>query len=83
MEVTTSNSSEPLLSSIEWYACSLFSVDNELRSFRSYLTWMCVDQYNAKHTIVFWSLFLLLGVFISIVSHFVLSYALTIILTIY
>ncbi|RWW00276.1 hypothetical protein GW17_00036761 [Ensete ventricosum] len=37
---------------------------------------MCVDQFDARHTIVSWSLFLL-GVFVPIASHFVLSYAST------
>ncbi|RWV85848.1 hypothetical protein GW17_00052322 [Ensete ventricosum] len=74
VEVTTSNSIEPLLSSKTSYERSLSRVGEELRSFRSCLRWMCVIQFDVKHTIVYWSLFLLLGIFISIASHFVLSY---------
>ncbi|THU74013.1 hypothetical protein C4D60_Mb04t28880 [Musa balbisiana] len=69
MEVTTSSSTEPLLSSRASYAHSLSNVDDELKSFRSCLRWICIDQFD--------SLFILLGIFISIISHFVLSCAFT------
>uniref|UniRef100_A0A804J3L8 Uncharacterized protein n=1 Tax=Musa acuminata subsp. malaccensis TaxID=214687 RepID=A0A804J3L8_MUSAM len=36
---------------------------------------MCIDQSNARHAVVSWSLFLLLGVFVPTASHFVFSYA--------
>ncbi|RWW44381.1 hypothetical protein BHE74_00049862, partial [Ensete ventricosum] len=36
---------------------------------------MCVDQFNARHIVVSRSLFLLLGIFILTISHFVLSHA--------
>ncbi|RWW41358.1 hypothetical protein BHE74_00053158 [Ensete ventricosum] len=31
------------------YTCSLFHADDELRSFRSCLRWMCIDQSDARH----------------------------------
>ncbi|RZS22465.1 hypothetical protein BHM03_00055255 [Ensete ventricosum] len=57
------------------YARSLSHSDEELGIFRSYLKLMCVDQYDVRHSMVFWSIFLLLGVFIPTGSHFVLSCA--------
>ncbi|RWW16733.1 hypothetical protein GW17_00019368 [Ensete ventricosum] len=74
MEATTSNSIELLLPSRASYTRNLSRADNKLRSFRSCLRWMCVNQSNAKYVMVSWSLFLL-DVFISIASHFILSYA--------
>ncbi|RWW10590.1 hypothetical protein GW17_00025860 [Ensete ventricosum] len=56
-------------------ACSLSPTDDELRSFWSYLSWMCVDQFDARHAMVSWSLFLLLSVYIPIASHFIFSCA--------
>ncbi|THU44225.1 hypothetical protein C4D60_Mb02t05160 [Musa balbisiana] len=35
---------------------------------------MCADQFNTRHAIISWFLFLILGIFISIASHFVISY---------
>ncbi|RZR82295.1 hypothetical protein BHM03_00008662 [Ensete ventricosum] len=52
MEATTNNSTEPLLPSSASYTRNLSRIDNELRSFRSYLKWMCIDKSNAKHAIV-------------------------------
>ncbi|RRT75658.1 hypothetical protein B296_00030494, partial [Ensete ventricosum] len=52
----------------------LSCADDELRSFWFCLRWMCIDQSDAKHAIVSWSLFLLLGVFVPTTSHFVISY---------
>ncbi|RRT69897.1 hypothetical protein B296_00021658 [Ensete ventricosum] len=40
------------------YAYSLSHVDDKLRSFQSYLRWMCVDQSNTYNTIIFWFYFL-------------------------
>ncbi|RRT54787.1 hypothetical protein B296_00048911 [Ensete ventricosum] len=75
VEVTTNSNTEPLLPSRTSYARSLSHADNELKRFQSYLRWMCVDQSDSRHVMIFWSLFLLLGVFIPTVSHFVLSCA--------
>ncbi|KAJ6829089.1 uncharacterized protein M6B38_359785 [Iris pallida] len=47
--------------------------DDELRSFRSCLRWMCVDQSTALHSAVSWSLFVLLAVVVPLVSHFLLE----------
>ncbi|RRT43335.1 hypothetical protein B296_00056513, partial [Ensete ventricosum] len=38
---------------------------------------MRVDQSDTKHAMIYWSLFLLLGVFVPIAFHFVLSYTAT------
>ncbi|RZS02892.1 hypothetical protein BHM03_00033000 [Ensete ventricosum] len=48
VEVTTNNSTELLLPSKASYARNLSCVDLELRSFRSCLRWMCVDQFNGS-----------------------------------
>ncbi|RWW69237.1 hypothetical protein BHE74_00023182 [Ensete ventricosum] len=77
VEVTTNNSTELLLPSRESYARNLSCVDPELRSFRSCLRWMCVDQFNGRHAMVSYSLFLLLDIFVPTASHFILSCALT------
>ncbi|RWV97313.1 hypothetical protein GW17_00039901, partial [Ensete ventricosum] len=76
VEVTTSNNIEPLLPSRVSYTHNLSRASDKPRNFRLYLRWMCVDQSNAKHVMVSWSLFLLC-ILILIISHFVLSYALT------
>ncbi|RWW03017.1 hypothetical protein GW17_00033861 [Ensete ventricosum] len=50
VEATTNSNTEPLLPSNALYICSLSYFNNELRSFRSYLRWMCIDQFNVMHT---------------------------------
>ncbi|RRT56634.1 hypothetical protein B296_00028644 [Ensete ventricosum] len=54
------------------YVRSVSRISNELIMFRFYLMWMCMDQSNARHTMIFLPIFLLLGVFIQIASHFVI-----------
>ncbi|RRT35932.1 hypothetical protein B296_00042326 [Ensete ventricosum] len=66
VEETTSSSIKPSLPSRTLYAHNLSHTDDELRSFRS----------NARHVVVFWSLLLLLGIFVTIACHIVLSYPL-------
>ncbi|XP_043688134.1 uncharacterized protein LOC122639364 [Telopea speciosissima] len=46
---------------------------DELRSFRSCLRWMCVDQSSIWRACLSWSLFLLLSIVVPLVSHFVLA----------
>ncbi|RZR75355.1 hypothetical protein BHM03_00055408 [Ensete ventricosum] len=75
MEAMTNSSTEPLCIRTS-YARSLSCVDDKLRSFRSCLRWIRVDQSDARHAIVSCSLFLLPGIFIPTASHFVLSCAL-------
>ncbi|RRT36182.1 hypothetical protein B296_00055668 [Ensete ventricosum] len=75
VEATTSSSTKLFLPSRTPYVCSLSRADDELRSFRSYLRWMFVDQSDAWHVMISCFLFLLLRVFIPIASHFVLSTA--------
>ncbi|RRT45712.1 hypothetical protein B296_00050134 [Ensete ventricosum] len=74
VEATTSSSTEPLLSNRVSYAYNLSLAGDKLKSIRSYLRWVCVDQFDAKYAMVSWYLFLL-GVFVPTASHFVLSYA--------
>ncbi|RZS23071.1 hypothetical protein BHM03_00055928 [Ensete ventricosum] len=56
------------------YAHDLTRASDKLRSFRSCLRWICVDQSNVRHAMISWSLFIL-GIFVPTISHFVLSYA--------
>ncbi|KAH0987545.1 hypothetical protein GBA52_014722 [Prunus armeniaca] len=44
---------------------------DELKSFRSYLRWMCVDQSNAWRACLSWFVFFLFGIFVPAMSHFV------------
>lgn len=69
VKATTSSTTESLLLSRASYAHSLSRVDDVLVSFQSYLRWMYVDQFNARHVVVFWPLFLLLSVFVPTASH--------------
>ncbi|THU69521.1 hypothetical protein C4D60_Mb08t15270 [Musa balbisiana] len=73
VEVTTSSSTEPLLPSRASYARNLSRANDKLRSFRFCLRWMCIDQSEARHIVVSCSLFLLLGIFVSTASHFIIS----------
>ncbi|RRT71082.1 hypothetical protein B296_00019722 [Ensete ventricosum] len=43
VKATTSNSTKSLLPSRASYTRNLSHVDDELKSFRSYLRWICVD----------------------------------------
>ncbi|RWV96518.1 hypothetical protein GW17_00040759 [Ensete ventricosum] len=52
MEATINSSTEPLLSSRVSNAHSLSRANYKLKSFESYLRWMSVDQFNAKHVMV-------------------------------
>ncbi|RWW01900.1 hypothetical protein GW17_00035038, partial [Ensete ventricosum] len=73
VEVTTSSNTEPLLSSRASYPHNLFS-DDKLRSFWSHLMWMCIDQFDTRHSIVSRSLFLLLSIFSPTTFHIILLY---------
>ncbi|XP_051128153.1 uncharacterized protein LOC127249436 [Andrographis paniculata] len=46
---------------------------DELRSFRTWLTWLCVDQSNAWTTCLSWIVFLGLAIIVPALSHFVLN----------
>ncbi|KAL5720084.1 hypothetical protein ACHQM5_012786 [Ranunculus cassubicifolius] len=48
-------------------------IGDELRSFRSCLRWMCIDQSNPWRASLSWSIFFLLTIFVPILSHFGLS----------
>lgn len=47
--------------------------DDELKSFRSYLRWMCVDQSSMATSCLSWAVFVLLGLVVPAISHFVLA----------
>ncbi|KAL8136448.1 hypothetical protein V2J09_002449 [Rumex salicifolius] len=47
--------------------------DDEFRHFRSYLRWMCVDQSTWLSTAFSWTVFVVLGIAIPALSHFVLA----------
>ncbi|OWM90834.1 uncharacterized protein LOC116209689 [Punica granatum] len=46
---------------------------DELKSFRSYLRWLCVDQSNLWTACLSWSMFVVFGIIVPIVSHFLLA----------
>uniref|UniRef100_A0A0V0H282 Putative ovule protein n=1 Tax=Solanum chacoense TaxID=4108 RepID=A0A0V0H282_SOLCH len=46
---------------------------DELRSFRTWLKWMCVDQSNAFSACLSWFVFILLAVIVPCLSHFLLA----------
>ncbi|CAD5167496.1 unnamed protein product [Musa acuminata subsp. malaccensis] len=60
LKETTSSSTEPLLPSRASYAHSLSRIDDKFMSFR--------------HVVVFWSLFLLLSIFVPTASRFILAW---------
>ncbi|RZR91889.1 hypothetical protein BHM03_00020080 [Ensete ventricosum] len=64
MEMTTNNNTKLVLSIMASYASSISRADDEPKRFRSYLRWICVDQSNAMHEMVSWSIFLLLDIFV-------------------
>ncbi|RZS00215.1 hypothetical protein BHM03_00029896, partial [Ensete ventricosum] len=52
VEATNNINTEPLLPSRVSYARSLSRIDDELESFPSCLMWMCVDEFDARYTVV-------------------------------
>ncbi|RWW22639.1 hypothetical protein GW17_00013142, partial [Ensete ventricosum] len=52
VEATNNNNTEPLLPSRVSYARSLSHIDDELGSFPSCLMWMCIDESDARYTVV-------------------------------
>ncbi|KAF6159169.1 hypothetical protein GIB67_032786 [Kingdonia uniflora] len=63
----------PLLSKSKAFARSVSLATDELKSFRSCLRWMCVDQSNPWRASLSWSLFFLLAIAVPILSHFFLA----------
>ncbi|XP_077217508.1 uncharacterized protein LOC143851900 [Tasmannia lanceolata] len=63
---------DALLRKNPFMRCSSHSGD-ELKSFRSWLRWMCVDQSDPFRAILSWTLFIILAIGVPIISHFVLS----------
>ncbi|KAI4388205.1 hypothetical protein MLD38_000557 [Melastoma candidum] len=48
-------------------------VQDELRSFRSYLRWMCVDQTTFPSACISWAVFAVFGLAVPAASHFLLA----------
>lgn len=46
---------------------------DELKSFRTWLKWMCVDQSNAWTACLSWSVFVLFAIVVPLLSHFLLA----------
>ncbi|OVA20033.1 Protein of unknown function DUF3537 [Macleaya cordata] len=62
-----------LLNRNKTFTRSSSNAGDELKSFRSLLRWMCVDQSNLWRTLLSWSLFFLLGIAVPVLSHFFLA----------
>ncbi|XP_068641837.1 uncharacterized protein [Aristolochia californica] len=63
---------QPLLRK-KLYERSASLADDELRSFRSCLRYLCVDQSTTCTSIISWTIFVLLTFAVPLVSHFVLA----------
>ncbi|KAG0482259.1 hypothetical protein HPP92_010343 [Vanilla planifolia] len=57
------------------YLRCLSHASDELKSFRSCLRWLCVDQSEPLRATLSWILFLLLSIAVPFASHFVMSYS--------
>lgn len=55
------------------FARNASHVQDELRSFRSYLRWMCVDQTTIRSACVSWTVFSVFGIAVPATSHFLLA----------
>ncbi|RYR79894.1 hypothetical protein Ahy_A01g004686 [Arachis hypogaea] len=69
----SSSKKEPLLDRRKQYNRCVSNVNDEFRTFRSYLRWMCMDQSNKFTAALSWLVFLLFTVAVPAVSHFLLS----------
>ncbi|XP_057722498.1 uncharacterized protein LOC130936444 [Arachis stenosperma] len=69
----SSSNKEPLLDRRKQYNRCVSNVNDEFRTFRSYLRWMCMDQSNKFTAALSWLVFLLFTVAVPAVSHFLLS----------
>ena len=63
---------EPLVDRSK-FTRSISHAQDELQSFRTYLRWMCVDQSNIWTACLSWFLFIVLGLVVPAVSHFLLA----------
>ncbi|RWV91187.1 hypothetical protein GW17_00046541 [Ensete ventricosum] len=52
VEATTNSSIEPSVHNRVSYTRSLFFTNDKLKSFRSFLMWMCVNQSDTRHVMV-------------------------------
>ncbi|XP_072973079.1 uncharacterized protein [Typha angustifolia] len=67
---TTSSRRTPLLSHKESvYTRCLSHADDELKSFRSCLRYLCVDQSDLPHAVASWSLFVFLAILVPLFAH--------------
>ncbi|KAG4213863.1 hypothetical protein ERO13_A01G083900v2 [Gossypium hirsutum] len=54
-------------------ARTISHAQDELKSFRTYLRWMCVDQSNIWMGCLSWFMFIVFGLLVPLVSHFMLA----------
>ncbi|KAJ4837527.1 hypothetical protein Tsubulata_022413 [Turnera subulata] len=64
---------ESLLRKNNMFSRSVSNAYDELQSFRSYLRWMCVDQSTALTACLSWAMFVLFGLVVPSISHFLLA----------
>ncbi|KAE8680239.1 ethylene-responsive transcription factor 3-like [Hibiscus syriacus] len=64
---------EPLVHRTNKLARSISHAQDELHSFRTYLRWMCVDQSNIWMACLSWFMFIVFGLVVPCVSHFLLA----------
>lgn len=71
-----SGSRDPLLTNnrrnIKFQRC-VSHLHDELKSFRSYLKWMCVDQSNVWRLLLSWIVFVVFTIVVPAISHFVFA----------
>ncbi|OAY28438.1 uncharacterized protein LOC110602205 [Manihot esculenta] len=69
------DNTEPLTGGNIKFTRSASHAYDELKSFRSYLRWMCLDQSNKWSICLSWFIFILFTLVVPVISHFVLACA--------
>lgn len=64
---------ETLIDRSDKFSRSVSHAYDELHSFRTYLKWMCVDQSSIATACLSWSMFILFGLVMPAISHFLLA----------
>lgn len=64
---------EAFLNKRKGFARSVSHANDELRSFRSWLKWMCVDQSDTLSACLSWFMFILFAIIVPCFSHFFLA----------
>lgn len=67
------NKKETLLNKNKEIERTVSNAYDELRSFRTWLKWMCVDQSDVFSACLSWFVFILLAVIVPCLSHFLLA----------